>query len=120
VVRAGLTPKFVDVDTLTRIVEVELEPLAVQRGIDNGLGGEVYRVPVKEFEVHHWTTGTQTLSVDLRGLLGPRFGVVIEGRVRFGPGDAFSRGEVFFLSDLCLDGMSLDPGTEIFMARPAS
>jgi len=120
VVRAGLTPKCVDVDTLTRIVEVELEPLAVQRGTDNGRGGEVYRVPVKEFEVHHWTTGGQALSVELTGLLGPRFGVVIEGRVGFDSGDAFSRGEVFFLSDLCLAGMNLDSATEIFMARPAS
>jgi len=118
VVRAGLTPKFIDVKTLSRIVQVELEPLEVQRGESNGLGGEVFRVPVKEFEVHHWTSEGEEMSVNLAGLLGPRMVVVLRGTVAFREGETFSKGEVFFMSNLCSASMKLAKETEIYLARP--
>lgn len=119
VVRAGLTPKFVDVETLAKIVQVELEPLAVQVGEDNALGGSVYRVPVREFEVHHWSSDDAGMEVDIQKLSGPRFGVILNGKVTFEGKEAFSRGEVFFLSDLCGVSMKLDGGSELYLARPA-
>ena len=118
VVRAGLTPKFVDVATLAEIVEVELKPLKVQMGKENGLGGKVYRVPVKEFEVHYWESQDKNLAVDLSKIMGPRFGVVLQGKITFEKRETYTKGDVFFLSNLCSSSMELAAKTELYLARP--
>jgi mannose-6-phosphate isomerase len=50
VVRAGLTPKFQDVDTLLDILTYETSPVKIQQG-DYQNGELVYNTPVPEFQV---------------------------------------------------------------------
>lgn len=122
VVRAGLTPKFVDVENLAKIVLVECSPLVTQAAEDNGLGGECYRVPISEFEVHTWKAEQETLDVEMARLSGPRILVVTEGQVSAsaeGESVVAQKGEVLLLADACSSSLRLSKGTEIFMARPA-
>jgi mannose-6-phosphate isomerase len=50
VVRAGLTPKFQDVDTLIEILTYEMRPIEIQKGAIN-FGELVYNTPVAEFQI---------------------------------------------------------------------
>jgi mannose-6-phosphate isomerase len=122
VVRAGLTPKFVDIETLANIVLVESEPLKVQTETDNGLGGGVFKVPVPEFEVHHWNSDERELDIQLSKIGGPRFVIVTEGAAHFssesGGLDA-KKGDVIFLADACSSHMRLPPKSHIYLASVA-
>lgn len=53
VVRAGLTPKFKDVQTLLNILTYELGPSPVMSG-DAGAQETVYTTPAAEFQVRRW------------------------------------------------------------------
>jgi mannose-6-phosphate isomerase len=122
VVRAGLTPKFVDVETLSDIVVVELEPLKVQHAEPNGCGGGVFQVPVDEFEVHHFSTQNESeaesQSFGLEALKGARIAICTSGQGRFSAGPSFSKGDVFLLANACSVSMELAPGSEMFVAKP--
>ena len=122
VVRAGLTPKFVDVENLAKIVLVECSPLKTQAPEDNGLSGACYRVPISEFEVHTWKTEQHTLDVDMARLTGPRILVVTAGQVMAsaeGEPVVANKGDVLLLADACSSSLKLSRETEIFLARPA-
>lgn len=114
VVRAGLTPKFVDVETLCNIVEVGLEPLPIQTSDKNGLGGGVFEVPVPEFRVHHWKGNIKEISTS--SLPGPKILVMMEGEAQFKSLTA-KAGDVIFLADACEENMDLDG--EAFLATAA-
>ena len=117
VVRAGLTPKFVDVETLAKIVVVEQDSLKVQFGQDNGLGGKIFKVTIPEFEVHHWKNDQAEVSVDVGQLSGARILVVISGRVSCGDFCA-KQGEVVLLADACKKSLQLSHSGEFYLARP--
>ncbi len=78
VVRAGLTPKYVDARTLLDIVDVRPAPpirLAPER---SRAGVEVFYAPVEDFELAVITAGNS--PIDLGGS-GPRIVLAIEGQV---------------------------------------
>jgi mannose-6-phosphate isomerase len=118
VVRAGLTPKFVDVETLSQIVIVEQDSLNSQHSTDNGLGGGVFKVVVDEFEVHHWkNTQAQTVAIELSQLSGPRILVMLSGSLTSRDFCA-QKGQVVLLADACKENMELSVGGEFYLARP--
>lgn len=122
VVRAGLTPKFVDVETLSKIVLVECEALQTQQAEDNGLEGGVFKVPVPEFEVHHWKSSDHGLNINMAKLNGPRMFVIINGSISASAeGSSFEakKGDVVFLADACSSQVTLAANSEIYLARPA-
>ena len=117
VVRAGLTPKFVDVETLAKIVVVEQEALKQQLPETNNLGGQCFKVAVPEFEVHHWKSSAKALHIEAGQLSGPRIIMVTSGTVTCGSFCA-KKGEVILLADVCKVALELSASGEIFMARP--
>lgn len=120
VVRAGLTPKFLDVQTLSDIVLVELEPLKVQVAETNGIGGGLYQVPVDELEVHHFEcTGEDgEREFPIQSLKGARIAVCTRGSGSFGDSASFQKGDVFLLADVCSAPLNLSAGSEVFLAKP--
>lgn len=119
VVRAGLTPKFVDVETLAAITQYELSPLNIQTGEANGLGGQVYQTPVQEFEVHFFETSDKPLEIDLSSWQGASLGVVLKGRIQFeNEKTVYQKGDVFLLSDSAKLKASLSENSWISFAKP--
>jgi mannose-6-phosphate isomerase len=90
VVRAGLTPKFKDVETLVDLLTYETEPVAI-------LGGEpeedrvVYRAPVAEFQVSRWKVkpGRERVRGNTPGIL-----LITQGQVRVRWGAGSKGGEM--------------------------
>jgi mannose-6-phosphate isomerase len=85
VIRAGLTPKHVDVAELARVLDPEVEvPVLAARHVAEGPGGigrvEEFDIPVPEFRLRRLTVaggGTSALSVPGDGL--PRILLCVEG-----------------------------------------
>lgn len=119
VVRAGLTPKFVDVENLAKITQYELEPLKIQTGEDNGLEGRVYKTPVEELEVHVFESSAHELIVDLRAWQGASIGVVLKGSLELGVGQSYQKGDVFLIPDEATLKAILSPNTQTAIAKPA-
>ena len=116
VVRAGLTPKFVDVENLAKITQYMLEPLEVNRGEANGLGGRVYPTPVDEFEVHFFETESSPTPVDLESWSGAVIGVVLNGEIKL---DAtYKKGQVFLIPDESALKGELSASSQVAFAKP--
>ena len=79
VVRAGLTGKFKDVETLVRILTYELGPVPILEGCEEG-GCVVYRTPAREFQVSCWTATSGAERLERTGAR-PRILLVTEGEV---------------------------------------
>lgn len=119
VVRAGLTPKFVDVETLANITQYELYPLHVQTGKNNGLGGLVYRTPVQEFEVHFFTTTNEIKKLDLSLWQGASIGVMLEGQLQFENEEVvYCKGDVFLIGDKAKLKGNLHKHSQVSFAKP--
>jgi len=56
VVRAGLTPKFKDVDTLVDMLTYNCGPIDILEGEEEDSNTRLYRPPIKEFLLHHTRT----------------------------------------------------------------
>ncbi|MCU7491642.1 MAG: mannose-6-phosphate isomerase, class I [Bacteroidota bacterium] len=54
VVRAGLTPKFKDIDSLLEILSYNLHPVEIINSNSQENEENVYRVPAREFEITRW------------------------------------------------------------------
>lgn len=54
VVRAGLTPKFKDVDSLLEILSYNLIPAEIINGNSSEKEENIYHVPISEFEITRW------------------------------------------------------------------
>jgi mannose-6-phosphate isomerase len=120
VVRAGLTPKFVDVETLAKITQYELAPLAIQSGEENGLGGVVYKTPVQEFEVHFFETSDQSLNMNLNSWQGASIGLVLKGQLQFeNETNVYQKGDVFLISDQAKLKAKLSKNSQVCFARPS-
>lgn len=130
VVRAGLTPKLRDVDTLVSMLTYEASPGSKQLLKPAPLGGgsgeknELYDPPIDEFSVVRLALGPGEAQTQ-RAIEGPSLGVVVrgEGRVSWGDdgkeGAEVKKGEVVFLG--CGVGASWaagegEEGLEVFRA----
>lgn len=120
VVRAGLTPKFVDVENLAAITQYELEPLPVQTANDNGLGGKVFQTPVQEFEVHIFEAHQVTETFDLsQWSTGAAIGILLEGNASFeGESISYKKGEVMLIPNSANLQLNLKPSSKIAFAKP--
>lgn len=80
VLRAGLTPKHIDVNELLRIMDADVEvPVLAGRALGSGV--EVFDTPVPEFKLYHAAIGPETsLNVRLPGT-GPRIVLALNGEV---------------------------------------
>ena len=80
VLRAGLTPKHIDVAELLRIMDAAV-PVPVRHCTAVGTGGVEFDTPAPEFRLYHATldTGT-TLRVEIPGT-GPRIVLALSGEV---------------------------------------
>lgn len=111
VLRGGLTPKYVDVGELQRVVLFEaVEPCILTGESVAVAGGTVrsYRPPVEEFEVHHMALDAGAAVVDRPG---PGLVLVTRGTVRFvtgGVATVLRRGECGFV----------EPGTAMKVEAP--
>lgn len=54
VVRAGLTPKFKDIDSLIEILSYDLTPVKIINSDSSEKEDNIYDVPVNEFEITRW------------------------------------------------------------------
>jgi mannose-6-phosphate isomerase len=85
VLRGGLTPKYVDVPELLRIIRFEEGASAVLRGEPRSEGEEAFATSAEEFELRRirLQAGGRTRPV---GAIGPECVLVMEGgvRLRFG------------------------------------
>jgi mannose-6-phosphate isomerase len=80
VLRGGLTPKHVDVPELLRVLDVTAGPVTMPRPRPAGQQGEeVYRVPVREFQLSRVRV-TAAAPVRL-GAGGPQILLVVDGAV---------------------------------------
>ena len=119
VVRAGLTPKFVDVENLAKITQYELKPLPILSGIDNGLGGLFYQTPVEEFEVHFFNSQIEISRIDISSWSGACIGIVLEGQISFdGEENNYLKGEVFLVPDRSNLNATLQAHSEVCFAKP--
>lgn len=117
VVRAGLTGKFMDLETLLGMLHYQpgLPNILTPRALDHS---EYYPIPVNDFLVRHWNCAGQTVRV--RGHNRPSIFLVLNGSLRLrassstgpaleGPTELdLSRGRVFFLpGDLAERGIEV-------------
>lgn len=80
VLRAGLTPKHIDVAELLRVMDASL-PVPVRRGKALGAGVEEFETPAPEFRLYHVVLDTKTtLRTTLPGT-GPRIVLALSGEV---------------------------------------
>ncbi|NUP51320.1 MAG: mannose-6-phosphate isomerase, class I [Catenulispora sp.] len=80
VLRAGLTPKHIDVAELLRVMDASL-PVPVRRGKALGAGVVEFDTPAPEFRLHHVVLDTKTtLRTTLPGT-GPRIVLALSGEV---------------------------------------
>ncbi|GAA2026485.1 mannose-6-phosphate isomerase, class I [Catenulispora yoronensis] len=80
VLRAGLTPKHIDVPELLRVMDASV-PVPVRRGKALGAGVEEFDTPAPEFRLYHVVLDTKTtLRADLPGT-GPRIVLALSGEV---------------------------------------
>ena len=80
VLRAGLTPKHIDVAELLRVMDASL-PVPVRHGKTIGTGVEEFDTPAPEFRLYHVVLDTKTtLRATLPGA-GPRIVLALSGEV---------------------------------------
>ncbi|NUR62008.1 MAG: mannose-6-phosphate isomerase, class I [Catenulispora sp.] len=80
VLRAGLTPKHIDVAELLRVMDASL-PVPVRHGTTIGTGVEEFDTPAPEFRLYHAVLDTKTtLRTTLPGA-GPRIVLALSGEV---------------------------------------
>eukprot|EP00040_Diaphanoeca_grandis_P008649 m.45965 g.45965 ORF g.45965 m.45965 type:complete len:417 (-) comp20108_c0_seq1:275-1525(-) len=124
VVRAGLTPKFKDVDRLIEMLTYIDEPGDSKkfRGIDDkdNVGTSIYRTPVDEFDVAFIKYPAQAKQ-PISKIDGPSIFIVTggEGNIELTPTDslAMSKGTVFFVPAGAAPPISAgDQGLEVFRA----
>ena len=97
VVRAGLTPKFKDIETLVEILTYELGPVPVLEGRPD-LDKVVYRTPATEFQVSRWKVEPGAGIVEATGNR-PRILLVTRGEILVSwesvPGSSGETGQPF-------------------------
>ncbi|WP_194926715.1 mannose-6-phosphate isomerase, class I [Catenulispora pinisilvae] len=80
VLRAGLTPKHIDVAELLRVMDASV-PVPVRHGTAIGVGVVEFDTPAPEFRLYHATLDTKTtLRAELPGT-GPRIVLALSGEV---------------------------------------
>ncbi len=78
VVRAGLTPKFKDIKTLTKIVNYSAEPKVLRPESEKGFFE--YKIPVDEFVVYRWHT-EKGKSITFNSVSSPTICLLIKGEI---------------------------------------
>ncbi|MFI6444808.1 mannose-6-phosphate isomerase, class I [Kitasatospora sp. NPDC050543] len=119
VLRAGLTPKHIDVPELLRIVEFEAAAPDVLRPVpvaDNP-GEGLYPVPIDEFRLSRFDLGTEPRRIDGRA---PQILLCTAGTARLTAADGstvdLARGESAFLPATGKDTELAGPGATLFRA----
>lgn len=80
VLRAGLTPKHIDVPELLRVMDASL-PVPIRHGKPIATGVQEFDTPAPEFRLYHATLDTSTtLRVEIPGT-GPRIVLALSGEV---------------------------------------
>ena len=100
VVRAGLTPKLRDVDTLLSMLSYASGPPHVLRGDDAGPGRRRYSPPFDEFELEALRVGEEAggpAALTLPPAPGPALLLVLAGEGLVGGLGAAARGDVLFV-----------------------
>jgi mannose-6-phosphate isomerase len=80
VIRAGLTPKHKDIDSLLKVLRYDLSYPKILRG-KKTKNSFVYKTDAKEFEVQIFTSNKNELKFDNQ--VGPRILLVLEGAIKF-------------------------------------
>lgn len=124
VVRAGLTAKFIDRNTLLDMLTYREGPPRIRRGRQRRAGERCYTVPVPEFQVETWHhapgSPRQRRSRDTVALL-----LVLNGtiRIRDSAGTRRAgRGTAWLWPAACRTATftALEAGTEVVVARPGA
>lgn len=130
VVRAGFTPKFKDVPTLTSMLTYNYAPIEQQkmRPVDypyvslnrtaysSGSECILYDPPIEEFSVLRTSLKTQGAKMTFEPLAGPSIAICASGKGRISVGskvENFSEGNVFFVgatADTILEASDLEEG----------
>lgn len=101
VVRAGLTPKFKDIDSLIEILSYDLTPAEIINSSSSENEENTYRVPIDEFEITRW----KFKSGSLRELSNNSLSIllVVEGNISLeinGAGYSFKKGDSIMIPAL--------------------
>lgn len=80
VIRAGLTPKFKDVNSLLKVLTYDLASPQILNG-SKKVVSVIYKTDAKEFEIQLFTTRKKELSFESES--GPRILLVLEGAIKF-------------------------------------
>ena len=119
VIRAGLTPKHIDVPELVRVLDPEVAvPILTARQV--GVGVEEFETPVPEFRLRRLTVdpATSPLTVPAGGL--PRILLCVEGAAIVTSGDRtieLRRGQSCYLSAIDVR-VTLTGDAALFLAAP--
>lgn len=97
VVRAGLTPKHVDIPELMRITDFRPMPAPLWSPLEEGAGAELFQPPVEDFSLEVAPLPTTAVATS-----GPRLVVVLEGAAELSSAGrelALAQGESAFVTD---------------------
>ena len=104
VIRAGLTPKFKDVNTLLKVLNNELTAPKIFKGQKKG-NSIIYKTNAKEFEIQIFTSNKNEMKFENQ--VGPRILLVLEGAIKFLfidgskiKSELYSKGESLFLPSI--------------------
>lgn len=104
VIRAGLTPKFKDVNNLLKVLTYDLALPQILKGIKKG-HSFVYKTDAKEFEIQIFSLTRNDLI--FQNQIGPRILLVLDGAIKFlfmdgvkTKSENFLKGESVFLPSI--------------------
>lgn len=99
VVRAGLTPKPKDVDTLIEMLTYNCEPASAKRFQPSREDEctEIFRPPVPDFAVAKITIPPGRATYNLIPRTTGSILIIVNGKAEIGPSKVFSRGSVLFI-----------------------
>ena len=119
VIRAGLTPKHIDVPELVRVLDPEVAvPILTARQV--GAGIEEFETPVPEFRLRRLTVDSATSPLAVPGDGLPRILLCVEGAAMATSGDQtleLRRGQSCYLSAADVH-VTLTGDATLFLASP--
>lgn len=115
VVRAGLTPKFIDKATLCDMLTYRTGLPSIQRGLEQNEGIRLYSSPVSEFEVEAITV-SDTLLLPSRQ--GPSILLVLDGTGMADSSLLLTRGRVYIIPANTCISIQATSRLELYHAFP--
>ncbi|CAM8996713.1 unnamed protein product [Rhodiola kirilowii] len=122
VVRAGLTPKLRDVQTLCSMLTYKQENPEILKGISVDRYTKKYLPPFEEFEVDHCAL-PQGASTTFSSIPGPSIFLVMDGQGKVETDsvkEEISKGDVFFVAAQCEIELEAKTQLEIYRAGMSS